>query len=489
MNKKNLLYIAAVLVLLLFPLVGMPLFGSEWSTETTELAPAPQLKTEEGKLNTSYIADAGNWFQDHFALRSDLITANSLLQDKVFGTSASRKITVGQDDWLYFNGDMDDYQSKNRMSERELYNIAHNLNMICQYYNLLGKKVVFTISPNKTTLYPENLPFNIVKGEETGNVERLIPYLEDLEIPYVDLFSLFREQDECLYFKQDSHWNNKGAALVYNALMEAAGYTDYETYEDAEPSMEAVHSGDLAEMLYPEKVVPEADYTYPIEGTWEYVESEEHPLEEEKNMSSYIQTVNPEGNGKLYMFRDSFGASLVPFFAQAFEEATFSWLVPYNLSDVVLQGADTVIIELVERNIDFLAEYGASLPAYPAFGVQLDPDLPDNEKIQTPQVIGYHSGPYFELKGVLRGNVPYDTDLLIRISTEDGTELGVYTPFYKSTADDDGTRLDDYEYMLDLLSDELPGKLIVEVYAKNENSLSRIGSSVLDTAEDITAFG
>lgn len=120
MKKKNLIFIILVLLLLLFPLIGMPFFGSEWSSETTSLAEAPEIRTEDGKLNTAYISDAGRYFEDHFALRSDLITVNSLLQAKVFGTSASSKITVGSDGWLYFNGDLNDYQGQNLMKDREL---------------------------------------------------------------------------------------------------------------------------------------------------------------------------------------------------------------------------------------------------------------------------------------------------------------------------------------------------------------------------------
>ena len=42
----------------------------------------------------------------------------------------------------------------------------------------------------------------------------LKPYLEDRGVRYLDLFTLFESQDEVLYLKTDSHWNNKGAFLV-----------------------------------------------------------------------------------------------------------------------------------------------------------------------------------------------------------------------------------------------------------------------------------
>lgn len=499
MKKQNLIYIIAVLLILLFPLVGLPLFGSDWSTETTSLAEAPSLKTEEGKLNTAYLSDAGAYFEDHFALRSDLITANSLLQAKVFRTSSNRKITVGSDNWLYFNGTMDDYQGQNLMSERELYNIAYNLKKINDYYTLLGKQVIFTIAPNKNSLYPEQMPSNVLKGEEQGNVERLIPYLEDFDISYVDLFDLFEQQEDCLYFARDSHWNSKGAALVYNALMKAAGYSGYETYEGVEPEAQKSHSGDLAEMLYPEKVDLETDYVYQMANNWSYVETETEDsaenaddetgadAENDRNMDSYIQTVNPKGTGSMYIFRDSFGASLVPFFAEACNTVTFSWLLPYNLTDAVLQQADTVIIECVERNIDYIAEYGATMPALPAVAVLPDATEEDKQDAEadsqdvSADILVEKNGAYFEVTGSVEGDgFQADTDLLIRIKREDGSMIGIYEPFYTSTVDDSGKRVADNGFLLDLMGEDYVGNLKLELFAGKGEDMKLIKTVSVD---------
>ena len=55
------------------------------------------------------------------------------------------------------------------------------------------------------------------------------------------------------------------------------------------------------------------------------------------------------------MFRDSFGNSLYPFMAEEYGSALFSRSMPCQLSLLDQTGADTVIFELVERNLDYLA--------------------------------------------------------------------------------------------------------------------------------------
>ena len=63
------------------------------------------------------------------------------------------------------------------------------------------------------------------------------------------------------------------------------------------------------------------------------------------------------------MFRDSFGNTLYPFMAEDFGHAVFSRSMPYQMALLEESGVDTVVIELVERNLNYLVE---SAPIFPA---------------------------------------------------------------------------------------------------------------------------
>lgn len=65
-NKKILyvIYIAAVLILAVFPFAGMSVAATDETTENKELAEFPNLK-EEGKWNVDYLSDLGGYFEEH----------------------------------------------------------------------------------------------------------------------------------------------------------------------------------------------------------------------------------------------------------------------------------------------------------------------------------------------------------------------------------------------------------------------------------------
>ncbi|MFQ9152400.1 MAG: alginate O-acetyltransferase AlgX-related protein [Blautia sp.] len=166
-----------------------------------------------------------------------------------------------------------------------------------------------------------------LKVTEVNHLARLTPILEQEGVNYTDLKSLFDAQDEVLYHERDSHWNNKGAALAADAIM-----TDlvkiHDSYKDETYEIRTDHIGDLDKMLYPKALTPEDEVYYDKATTFAYVG------EVESNFDPKITTVNPVKEGSLVMYRDSFGNTLLPFFADAYANAYFSRGVPYQLSDV-----------------------------------------------------------------------------------------------------------------------------------------------------------
>lgn len=134
------------------------------------------------------------------------------------------------------------------------------------------------------------------------------------------------------------------------------------------------------------------------------------------------------------MFRDSFGNTLYPFMAGSFGQATFSRSMPYQMSLLEQTGADTVVIELVERNLDYLCTRAPvfpapvrGLPVWP-YGIvptplwELADDPPqgeaaaavtvrDNETLES----SLHLEGYTRLEGTLIGPVDADSSVYVRL--------------------------------------------------------------------------
>lgn len=353
------LFLAAALVMAVLPFAAMAWAPADEATANQKLAPLPALQAEEGGPNLDYLSQLGEYFDDHFGYRDGLITANARLR-ALLGTSATDQVVLGTDGWLYYGGTLPDYLGKSRLPERSLAAIAHNLVLAQDYAEGLGASFAFTIAPDKNSLWPDAMPYYYLRSTEPGNAERLKPHLQEAGVNYVDLFALFEGTlaagEPIHYLKTDSHWDNYGALLAADALMEALGREPVgAALEDGRWQPGAV--GDLQAMLYPADAAREDNWFLPgyndggdfAGSLWEYTEGA-------AVTDSRVRTAaTGDAEGRLLMFRDSFGNALLPYGAASFGEASFTKMIPYDVGQAAALEATAVVIERAERHIDFLA--------------------------------------------------------------------------------------------------------------------------------------
>ena len=425
MKKLQVLYIAAFFAVCLVPFAGMAVTGQESSSENRTLAEFPQLKTEEG-INVQWLSDAGEYFQDHFAFRNELVTANALINGKILGTSTASGVIQGTDGWLYYKDSLEDYLGENLLEDRSLYNISHILSLMQEYLAEKNVQFAFTVAPNKNSLYDANMPYyDSCKVSDNKNLINLRKYLKNENVSYVDLYEPLAKADEILYHKRDSHWNNKGAALASDLLLEGLG-KEHESYTDETYTVKTDFTGDLDEMLYPLATTPEDEIYYDRQTTFAYVG------EVESNFDPRITTVNPVKTGSLVMYRDSFGNALLPFMADAYGNAYFSRGIPYQLTDVDTMAADTVVVERAERFLPEMAESAPVMPA-PERTVSTGEDKADPEAVKDLEIIT--QGNYLKISGRIAEKY-LDTESRIYVRT-DGDK--VYEAFPNDVTLDDGS--------------------------------------------------
>ena len=369
MKKGKLIYCILFFAICLCPSLGMLVTKQETSSENRQLSEFPSPKTEEGKINVEWLSQAGDYFQEHFAFRNELVTGNALLHGRLLETSTADGVIQGKNGWLYYKDSLDDYLGQDLLSDRSLFNIAHMLSMTQQALEEKGVNFLFTIAPNKNSLYGDNMPYyDKLKVSDQTNRENLEGWLKTEKVAYADLYQALMEEDEVLYHARDSHWNNKGAVLAADVLMDALG-KDHDSYEGESYTVRRDYTGDLDTMLYPLASTADDEIYYDKETTYATVE------EIQSNFDPRITTVNPVKEGSLVMYRDSFGNALLPYMADAYANAYFSRGIPYQLMDVETHSADTVIIERAER---FLPEMSQFPPVLTAKEISLT----ENEELQ-----------------------------------------------------------------------------------------------------------
>ena len=371
-NKTaSIIFITICMLICVLPLVGMTFAPSNEAIGNEQQTAFPSFRNEDGSFNEGFIQQVGDYFSKHYAFRAEIISADAAAQSKLFGTSNLDSVTVGKDGWLFYSSTLDNYLGKNLMSQRAVFNTVKNLKIVQEYLDGKGVKFLFTVAPNKNSLYPEYMPDYYSKKETDGsNIEAFKAEAEKTALNYCDVFSVLSSSKEILYHEQDSHWNNKGALTAYNTVLDSLGKA-HDDYSDVSVSRKKSFYGDLGKMLYPSNQKPEYNYEYDIQWGYSYV-TPTKSVEE-----AIIITENSNAVGRLYMYRDSFGNALLPFFANAYSSAYFTKAFPVNLAlEAQVQKSDTVIFVIAERNLVWFAE---NPPVIPAKQIS----LPDAEKTET----------------------------------------------------------------------------------------------------------
>ncbi len=133
----------------------------------------------------------------------------------------------GRDGWLYYLGDqtLDYYQGSNLPTQNELSHYLDTLTKLKKICDKKGIQLVIAVWPNKEEAYAEYMPsFEIYN--QYRRVDRWVDYVtenSDVNVIY-PVKELLEAKPYCqTYFPYDTHWNNAGAFVGYQALLKALG--------------------------------------------------------------------------------------------------------------------------------------------------------------------------------------------------------------------------------------------------------------------------
>ena len=350
----SILFAALFFLLCLIPSAGLLIAGPSEAAANEAPAAAPRLTTADGGFNTAFFTQLREYVGRGFFLRLEGITAWDRLAVDLFRTSGNDDVLLGEDGWLFYGAAADEISGASLMTDRQLWCAARSLYLMEEYAEGQGAKFLFVVPCGKYTVYPEMAPAFATVAEGT-NRERLYALLGEMDVSSVDLYPAFAAAGDGLYWKWDSHWNGRGAALAADEILAALGReSDY----FAGPFTETEnHAGDLYAMLYPRDGKLETDYAWAPGFTFRHT-GDFHGYDD-----MVITTERDGGEGSLLLFRDSSGRNLYPYLAESFQKAYIARMTAYRLDLIGEQGADTVIVELAERTLDYLLRYPAVYPA------------------------------------------------------------------------------------------------------------------------------
>ena len=325
---------------------------------------------EKRKLNTrpsfsfseKFIDDFENYFDDNFGLRNSLISWGSSIKVNLFKSSVHpQNVKFGKSGWLFYNkidgGIFNSYTHQNLLTNNELDSLVEVWESRKINLESKGIKYIMAAWPNKSTIYPEHLPFTMQAQikDTISKTDQILNFLRSSKssIPFIAVRSKFMEEKKNakLYQKLDTHWNQLGAFYAYRYFMEETndvlGIVPY-NLDDFSISYHDESKGDLLSMLGICETLSFSETNPTLQLT-------NNNLTITKSEGKYKNSLifkNEKCDNKLkvLIFRDSFTDALIPFFKTHFYETHFVWF-DYQNHIVDTLKPDVVITSFVERNI------------------------------------------------------------------------------------------------------------------------------------------
>lgn len=360
---------AMIFVLLIFiPLVTDFLWNTREGAAAVEKR-SPAKRPDAGLIWTSFADFAvqfERFYNDSFGLRQEFIRWNNLVRLGLFQESPVRGVRTGRNGWLFYANEwvFEDYENIMPYKLEDLEKIRRILEERRVWLANRGIRFFVVIPPNKHTVYAEYLPSVVHKLGKESRLDQVAQYLKAYpEIEFIDLRpALFKaKENQRLYHRTDTHWNDYGAFVGYLELMERIGkyfphvkklkWEDFRVEVDPEGK-----GGDLAGMLSLKDVIHEERINLvpkfrprAVDGKRDYPDPVRHPGRE-----MVIKETGDSSLPKALVFRDSYSWSLIPYLGESFQSAVFFWTFDFLPEIIEREKPDIVILECVERYINAL---------------------------------------------------------------------------------------------------------------------------------------
>lgn len=358
-NKRNKQAILiGFLSLIILPTILYKFIPKEYkkNNENRALSQRPELTIDN---YDTYPKLYEEYYNDTLPFKNFLTNLNSKVKYNIFDISPSNAVIKGKDNWLFYDsknkndGDtLADFQRTNYYSEEMLGKFKKSLEAKKKFLDDLGIEFYVYIASNKEEIYPEYMPDEYVRLKEKSKADIVVDYLNentDVNIIYPKDILMSYKDNYDLYHKLDTHWNKQGAYIGFTELMKAMG-REYENIENLNIEANEISTGDLANMINMSGDLKDIEYNV------NYKKDIKLELIEDKGKLMNRYGTNNENGKKLLTYRDSFWVNMAPFLAREFEESAFVWGIPFNEAQIKKEQPDVVILEVVERNLEYLTE-------------------------------------------------------------------------------------------------------------------------------------
>lgn len=310
---------------------------------------------------------------DQISIRNRMIRLYNKLNVFVFRSSpVSIKAFAGKEDWYFFSGEeLKTYTGAELFTNDELISFKKELIKRIKIAQEHNGKLLIAIVPNKANIYPEFMPDHLVRSNNGGYGMQMMYYLKRNNLPVIDLYEpLLKGKTICpLYYKTDNHWNNAGAFVAANAILQEISkyYPSIKNMSKEEYPISKIkeNAGDIAKMLTIEDNVSDFNYfPTPKSGfkskqqnlnKYKCPNGFAFPWEFEKTRYNKDTTLP-----SILIIRDSFGEKIFPYLSERSSKciAIFdAWHYGMNLEIIKNEKPNIVLYLILESQLKNLIKF------------------------------------------------------------------------------------------------------------------------------------
>ena len=351
-----LLFVAVISLPLAANLAGVD--GGDPGAENRELAPLPHVDRSLASVSALPAAFSG-WFDDHFGFRSRLVRWYGESRLFGLGVSPSAAVVKGEHGWFFYGDDksIEDYGNVELMTDAALANWRAAILAARDWLRSQGVAYVFTIAPDKYVIYSEEMPTSLARSGDLSRADQLFTALQDTGLA-VDVRALEFEakSHERVYQQTDTHWNDRGALVAYQQIINAVrarvpSTPAAWTREDFTPVDRTIEGLDLAGMMGLTRVMREVDMTLVPKRLRRARVVEPNGADPTDELGRLVTEIADPSLPRAVIFRDSFASRLVPFLSEHFSRAVYLWQNDFDAQVVREEHPDVVIQEIVGRHL------------------------------------------------------------------------------------------------------------------------------------------
>jgi alginate O-acetyltransferase complex protein AlgJ len=280
------------------------------------------------------------------------------------GDSLFPNALIGKEGWLFqiTEGEIQNYQNDTPFTEEQLTDLQKKLDEVAAIFKKQGTTLVIVVAPTKSSIYQDYMPIDLQKMRSQSRFDQLVQYLKQYgQTQILDLRQelIANREAQKVYYKTDTHWTSYGAFIAYREILKTLqpvypGLVP-RALSDFKPVSEGLVSMDLASQIGSVRIKEERISLNPLVGT----KATWHDIRLDDGRWIKMTWNSNENLPKAVIYYDSFFYSYIPWFYDHFSQIT---AIPHyangsiwNLSWVIQEKADVVIVEIAERYIHDLA--------------------------------------------------------------------------------------------------------------------------------------